>query len=341
MQRLAKQIRRGPDYIRKVRAKIRAAAPELGPGGRLVFAWNCALSRVLRKTSIDEYCYYYRRTGSFTCWKRVLNRRKAWGMWKLNTPETIDRLMDKTGCLERYAEFVHREWMRPAKHTEEEFLDFARRHKAYIVKPNDSGRGEGVHKETYENDEQAREQYRRLAGEDALIEECIVQHPAMARVCPTSVNTVRICSALTENGPVLLSPVLRMGTGAVTDNYSRGGLVSMIDIETGKVETAGVDHDFRVCEKHPVSGTKLEGYQLPNWEILKETVRRAALVDPDAIFVGWDMAITDQGVDMVECNNNAFFRWQYALGTPWRPAYIEANKQAKRYYRQRQAARRK
>ncbi len=102
-----------------------------------------------------------------------------------------------------------------------------------------------------------------------------------------------------------------------------------------------MDHDFRVCEKHPVSGTKLEGYQLPNWEILKETVRRAVLVDPDAIFVGWDMAITEQGVDMVECNNNAFFRWQYALGTPWRPAYIEANKQAKRYYRQRQAARRK
>jgi len=304
--------------------------------GRAVFYLNCTLARALRHMSIDDYCYYYSRLGKPDCWKRALNRDKAWGMWKLNTKEAVDRLMDKAGCLERYRDYVHRDWILPAQAGEKAFVDFARKHGSYIVKPRAMGRGEGIYISRYVSDDIARREFNVLCEEDAIVEEIIRQNDALSALYPDSVNTIRIASVLTDEGVILLNSCMRIGNGGVIDNFCQGGMTAQIDFETGKIETPAVDKDRNVYDKHPLTGVPFVGYQIPHWEHLKETVKKMALVDPDAVFVGWDMAITPDGVDMVECNNHQGFGWQYALGTDWSKAYKEANKKAWKYFNRRQ-----
>lgn len=307
--------------------------------GRAMFYWNCTLGRALRHMSIDDYCYYYSRLGRPDCWKRALNRDKAWHMWKLNTQDAVNRLMDKAGCLERYAKYVHRAWMEPAKKNEAEFIAFARQHGSYIVKPRASGRGEGVYISRYISDDICKNEYRVLCEEDAIVEEIIRQHDALNALYPDSVNTIRVASVLTDDGVILLNSCMRIGNGGVIDNFCQGGMTAQIDFETGRIETPAVDKEHNVYEKHPITGTPFVGYQLPHWDLLKQTLKEMALVDPDAVFVGWDMAITPEGVDMVECNNHQGFGWQYALGTDWTQAYKAANKEAWKYFRRREKER--
>ena len=305
---------------------------------RLPLYWNCSLARASRHMSIDDYCYYYTRLGTPDCWKRYFNRDKAWNMWKLNTKEVNRRLNDKAGCLERYADFVHREWMIPAEAGEEAFLDFARRHGSYIVKPRSSGRGNGIYIGRYVSEELCRQEFRTMVEKKCIVEELIRQHDALNALYPDSVNTIRIASVLTNDGPVLLSTCMRISNGGVIDNFCKGGMTAQINFDTGRIETNAVDRDHKVYETHPVTGVRFLGYQMPNWELLKDTVRKMALVDPDAVFVGWDIAITPEGIDMVEANNNQGFGWQYALGTDWQPAYKEADKKAWKYFRSRRRA---
>lgn len=307
--------------------------------GRMPFYVHCTLARALRHMSIGDYCYYYSRLRRPDCWKRALNRDKAWGMWKLNTQEAVERLMDKAGCLERYADFVRRDWIVPAKAGEQAFIEFARRHERYIVKPRTMGRGEGVYISCYISDDICRSEYRTLCEEDAIVEEVIRQHDALSTLYPDSVNTIRIASVLTDEGVILLSSCMRIGNGGVIDNFCQGGMTAQIDFDTGKIETPAVDKERNVYERHPITGTPFVGYQIPHWELVKETIRKMALVDPDAVFVGWDMAITPEGVDMVECNNHQGFGWQYALGTDWSSAYKAASKKAWKYFRRRRRER--
>ncbi len=307
--------------------------------GRGKFYLHCTLGRALKHMNIDDYCYFYRRLGRVDCWKRALSRDKAWHMWKLNTPEAVERLKDKAGSLKLYADYVHRDWMEPAKTTAEEFAAFARRHGSYIVKPRTSGRGEGVYISRYISDDICKNEYKVLVEEDAIVEELIRQHDALNALYPDSVNTIRIASVLTDDGVILLNSCMRIGNGGVIDNFCQGGMTAQIDYETGKIETPAVDKEKNVYDKHPITGVPFVGYQMPHWELMKETLKKMALLDPDAVFVGWDMAITPDGVDMVECNNHQGFGWQYALGTDWTGPYKEANKKAWKYFRRRQRER--
>jgi len=57
-------------------------------------------------------------------------------------------------------------------------------------------------------------------------------------------------------------------------------------------------------DRHPVTNIVFDGYQLPNWDILIEAVKNAALVIPEARTIGWDVAIIDSGVSLIEGNHD-------------------------------------
>lgn len=81
-----------------------------------------------------------------------------------------------------------------------------------------------------------------------MAEELVVQHPAMAELYPTSVNTVRI---LTIYGKIV-DATLRMGNGgSFLDNASSGGIFAPVDIETGRITAEGIDYLGKANLKHP------------------------------------------------------------------------------------------
>lgn len=46
------------------------------------------------------------------------------------------------------------------------------------------------------------------------------------------------------------------------------------------------------------------GFQIPNWAALLEFVKQAALVVPQVRFVGWDVAVKDDGFELIEANHD-------------------------------------
>lgn len=183
--------------------------------------------------------------------------------------------------------------------------DFLARHSSVIVKPDRSSRGNGVFVSRGCDGESLSglvDQVRRLGP--CIIEELIEQSPEMAAFHPESVNTVRCASYLKPSGQLkIVCAVLRMGTGdRVVDNGGAGGICASIDVGTGIVVAEGATETGGRYLLHPDTGVQILGARVPRWEDLLETVEKLSRVIPEQRYVGWDLALTDEGWVLVEAN---------------------------------------
>jgi hypothetical protein len=112
----------------------------------------------------------------------------------------------------------------------------------------------------------------------------------------------------TGGTPKIVFTGMRIGNGyAEVDNFHRGGMCAAVDIETGVLAPTAYDKDLNEYKAHPVSGVPFGGFRLPNWELVKNAVLRAALIEPRIMFIGWDVAITQNGMTFVEANRRPGF----------------------------------
>lgn len=137
-----------------------------------------------------------------------------------------------------------------------------------------------------------------------MLEECINQCKELSSLNPSSVNTIRVYTILDNNCiPHILSASVRVGgVGSTTDNFHSGGVGYPIDIEHGVVSGAGADMMGQRYIFHPGTSVKIIGFEIPRWEALVEFVFRACAVLPTARLIAWDIAVTENGFEMVEGN---------------------------------------
>ena len=98
--------------------------------------------------------------------------------------------------------------------------------------------------------------------------------------------------------------------GNPIDNFQSGqsgNLIAKIDIDTGRVlKCFGSSPErpwlIREVESHPDSGQLLEGFQVPCWEELMETVKRGARAFNEFGTIGWDIGLTEDGPSIIEGN---------------------------------------
>ncbi len=128
-----------------------------------------------------------------------------------------------------------------------------------------------------------------------LIQDCIRQHPDMAILNPSSVNTIRILSYRSEMEVLIIYSVIRIGRkDSVIDNQSAGGISTTIDKKgrLGKYAFGGYNEDqIEVTD----SGVTLEGYQIPCYDKVIDMVKRLHLRLPFFNLLGWDVAIGEDG----------------------------------------------
>ena len=175
-----------------------------------------------------------------------------------------------------------------------------------IAKPSDLCCGQGVEKLKVADFDSLDALYDYLKGSGAdLIEDVVVQHPAMAKIYPGSVNTIRVYTVRPEDGePHVIYACIRMGNSdRPVDNINAGGMYSPIDMKTGKIAFPACDKQRKVYEKHPRSGCELKGYQIPFWEESIAMCCEAAEKLPQLGYIGWDVAITENGPLFIEANN--------------------------------------
>ena len=135
---------------------------------------------------------------------------------------------------------------------------------------------------------------------DVLIQRQIRQHPKMAAVNPSSVNTLRIYSVLGLDGTVTnYSTVMRIGIGETkVDNYSSGGLSVGVKAD-GRLRKYGYNKTGDRVEKHPTSGLVFEDYEIPSYDQAVALVEKAHRMVPHFRSVSWDIAITKDGTPIL------------------------------------------
>ena len=213
---------------------------------------------------------------------------------------------DKAEFNETFAEWIPRKWLRIDEKTDpEELFGLYRNREALIGKPLEGSSGQGIVKYTPEDWKEGPEAFLARLKKDqiGILEEMVIQHPKMASLCPTSVNTCRIATLLGDKQQGIVYAFLRIGNGKVMDNVDCGGISARIDLATGTLQTVGADKQGNTYLKHPMTNTSIVGFKIPFWEEAKAMCLKAAQKIPQLRFVAWDVAITEDGPTFIEGNS--------------------------------------
>ncbi len=223
----------------------------------------------------------------------------------LNDPELRRIFADKLLFNARFSEFIGREWIdlrETGALAVRAFLDARGR---AMLKVPDSLSGHGIRKvERDDVDDVDAFLADALEHRQFLLEGYIDQHPEMASLCPTSVNSLRVITYFDGERLHPLASVLKMGNGGDIDNFSNGGMYTMLD-ETGTARFAAFDESGTSYAVHPLTGTSIVGFRVPLYDEVMPMLERAARVVPEVPYVGWDIAITPGGPVIIEGNPNS------------------------------------
>lgn len=146
----------------------------------------------------------------------------------------------------------------------------------------------------------------RKSGND-LVEEFVVQHPDLMALSDSGLNTVRIITQLNaQNAVDILGARLRITINSSVDNMAAGNIAAPINLQTGKLDGPGVYSDITKADEdiHPVTLTPITGFQVPYWNESIALVTAAALNNTKNRSIGWDVAITESGPELIEGNHN-------------------------------------
>lgn len=221
---------------------------------------------------------------------------------KFNDKSHFDEFNDKVKFNKIFSLFLNRNWMMLTKDNYDEFKTFIETNKEIIVKPIDAEGGNGVEKFVLTEDLNIFELYNQLLNNNQLlIEECIKQHPQMNTLYDKSVNTMRMFTFYKDNNAYFLQAVLKIGNGGVVDNFSSGGMYTYVDNE-GIVFVEAIDRNDNIYYKHPISKQKIVGFKVPMFNEAVDLVKKAAAIIPEVAYVGWDIAISENGPVIVEGN---------------------------------------
>ena len=225
---------------------------------------------------------------------------------RMNNKEYWHYFDDKAEFNEQFKEWIPRKWTVVREDTDpDELYALCRNQKEMIWKPLEGSSGQGIRKylpEDWKDDGEAFKN-RMLQDGTGILEEVVIQHPKMASLCPTSVNTCRIATLLGDKQQGIVYAFLRIGNGKVMDNVDCGGMAARIDLESGKLLTVGADKQGNTFIKHPITNTSIIGFQIPFWEEAKDMCLKAAQKFPEMRFVAWDVAITPNGPTFIEGNS--------------------------------------
>ena len=260
-------------------------------------------------TTGSDYGNYY----IFDFEKKSQKERKEWITNHFNShisyshsgKETWNLFLDKAKFNARFHDFVKRGWLDTREADVERVKAFLSSYDKVIIKPFDLSKGDGIYILPTNDEKSVAQLLDEInRGNNCLLEEVMENVPELKALNPTSLNTIRIVTCMNSKGEIhFLCTVIRMGcTDGCTDNSYGGGITSYIDPETGRISGEAKDRRRNSLAVHPRSGIQLLGYQIPQWQEVMEFARKAALVVPEAKYVGWDIAVTTRGLELIEGN---------------------------------------
>lgn len=219
--------------------------------------------------------------------------------------EVINMFWSKANFLRAFPEYIHRRWLLAREASFEEFKELVLSTDC-IAKPNEDCSGRGFFKITGSELSDVNELYEHCARENLLIEECISGCPELQQFHPQSLNSIRVVTIANGTEGEVFGGLLRMGVGKnVVDNAHSNGLFATIDVETGIVDSDGINVFGGTFSTHPDTGVPIKGFRIPEWERIKATCIQATMKYKNVFIVGWDVALNPQHEIIIIEGNHA------------------------------------
>lgn len=243
--------------------------------------------------------------------KRFFTLQRAfWLQDTVNDPNYIHLLENKAETLSLLSELVSRAWLYTPKSSFEEFKHFVDKTPVFIAKPVSGQEGYGIEKHNTSSfsDQQLATLFRHLVNDDMLIEECIKAHDDIY-LGTTALSTFRIYTMIDKKGDVhILKAKYRVGTGDTITDTAEGCVAYPISIKYGLIEGPGINEVLYSDNYyyHPGCDKLVVGMKIPQWEHLLDVVTRAAKKIPQLRYIGWDIAITNDSIEIIEGNHNPY-----------------------------------
>ena len=208
--------------------------------------------------------------------------------------------------LKNFKKYIGREYFDGG--TKDELKEFLKKNKYFMQKPKNGLGGGGVCKVFSKDIDDIDAYYDKILEEGLFLEEYVSQNSKINEICSKSVNTIRIMTFGYDGKSEILFASMRFGDGEHdVDNFHQGGMGVLVDIDSGKLVGSAINKDLDVFDKHPFSGVKFDGFQIPNWDYIKKMVLDAAKVSDKIHVVGWDVAVTEEGAVLIEGNRRPGF----------------------------------
>ena len=152
-------------------------------------------------------------------------------------------------------------------------------------------------------------------AKDFIIQAAVRQSNSMAKLNPTSLNTVRIMTYWGKNGIEPVFAVVRMGrSGAVIDNASAGGLYCGVNMDGSLKKHAYTLAPF-TSHTESDNGIVFEEFTIPHFDRLKDKAKELHAQLPYAKIIGWDLSLNEnEEIELVEINANSPGLFQGATG---------------------------
>lgn len=272
--------------------------------------WDLLTMNILKGASPEEFITYHLQ--DITLRQRLtfmfcIELNLFSGSCNLNAPKDI--LDDKSNTSHYFKNFYKRDCLLvQSRDNYKDFCDFCHNHSRFFYKPfkGACGKDSGVADTSIKSKDELFDYF--VSNGPYNIEELIIQCDEMASFNSSSVNTVRTTMFRTKDGIELLFGFIRCGRkGFTVDNGGAGGIIIPYDPDSGKLGKYGFDESGRKYTEHPDSNVVFEGFQIPRWNEILDVSNKVTEMLPDFSYVGWDIAVTNDGVQLVEGNSRPMF----------------------------------
>lgn len=186
-----------------------------------------------------------------------------------------------------------------------------------VLKLNGQGGGKGV---VFLSKATAEELIKLLKTKSKLVvQKAIKQHPEMAKLNPSTVNTVRLTTVLHKGKFSAAAALIKIGSAdARVDNYKYGGCLLGVNLD-GTVLPWALNIDRERISELP-SGVKLgEGgfTKVPCFDSVLEMAEKAHYCIPKIKVISWDIAVDDENeAEIIEANFFGDLRMHQVLTGP-------------------------
>lgn len=211
-----------------------------------------------------------------------------------------------------FSKYVRRPWCTNQNIAFDDFKEIFKNSSRLIYKPIDGHCGYGVKAFDIDVDNLENVYNELFSYPEGIIEEFIKQHADMSKLCSSCINSLRFVTissnkkAVSEDGNKveIVYSIVRIGRGnSIVDNLHSGGMVANVDMETGTISTNACGSDRKEYITHPETGTIFKGFQIPFFFEALDMIREAIESKNVAGYLGWDIAISENGPMLLEVNN--------------------------------------